>query len=215
MRRLEFGPFNPAYEVKGEDFKDDDGDLTFEDREEEEDEKALVKAERAEGHKEPAQMTPVEMAEAIENKRQYARLQGYLRVFGHWQDHWNGVYTKLMAKMAKARNFSPPSLEILGIIGPDDVFTTAKKAMFRALATTKKNEWYNLPGHADWWPEDYDYAGNGWDVGMVDCGEALLMEMLLEKYYHEAFPYVDVSADELILNIEYFSHYPRQSPGPS
>ncbi|KAI9651971.1 MAG: hypothetical protein M1829_001994 [Trizodia sp. TS-e1964] len=88
MRRLEFGSFNPAYEVKEEDFKNNNGDLTFEDLEEEQDEKALVKAERAEGHKEPAQMTPVEMAEAIKNKRQYARLQGYLRVFSHWQNHW-------------------------------------------------------------------------------------------------------------------------------
>lgn len=39
--------------------------------------------------------------------------------------------------------------------------------MWRNLAAwwfdTDNDEFLDLPGSADWWPKDYDYARNGWE----------------------------------------------------
>ena len=35
--------------------------------------------------------------------------------------------------------------------------------MFRNIATSDWSEWTELPGPAEWWPDDYDYEAHGFD----------------------------------------------------
>ena len=31
--------------------------------------------------------------------------------------------------------------------------------------------WYELPGPAEWWPENYNFAGSGWDLLNEDLSQ--------------------------------------------
>jgi hypothetical protein len=73
---------------------------------------------------------------------------------------------------------------------PHKFFTLKERSAFKTLlaagelAIDGDTNWYQLPGPADWWSDDYDYAVNGFDiepVQKVQDGRALAWEILKEN----------------------------------
>jgi hypothetical protein len=53
------------------------------------------------------------------------------------------------------------------VLPPHLVFTIGERAIFQNMMAWmvdgESEGWYELPGPAEWWPENYDFAGSGWD----------------------------------------------------
>jgi hypothetical protein len=94
-------------------------------------------------------------------------------IFQHWQKFWKKGMRTFFRKLEKMEcqhrddwekwHFSLSTNRITEYILPEDHFTIAERAIFRAVAATGP-EWYNLPGPAEWWPDGYDYEKHGWEV---------------------------------------------------
>jgi hypothetical protein len=78
--------------------------------------------------------------------------------------------------------------------GPGKFFTTGEKAIWRNLAAWAygPDEWVDLPGPAQWWPDDIDSTGFIFSDQSTGHKEAMLMvendELLDEDLYYRLFP---------------------------
>jgi hypothetical protein len=57
--------------------------------------------------------------------------------------------------------------------------------------------WAELPGLAEWWPDDYDYESNGFEVPLSHEGYIQAFNMLFVTTIPKEFAFVDPSNKEL------------------
>jgi hypothetical protein len=91
----------------------------------------------------------------------------------------------------------------------------AVRAIFRNMATwmegnvestsettvvaDRYNDWYTLPGPAEWWSDDYDYERFGFDVELdIDGKYQRAFEMIYEDTPSQAFDMLLPGSDELM-----------------
>ncbi len=59
---------------------------------------------------------------------------------------------------------------------PHEIFSEQYRVIFRNWHTwnvedPEDPDWYTLPGHAKWWPDNYDFAENGFDISSSNIDE--------------------------------------------
>ena len=92
--------------------------------------------------------------------------------FRKWQKTWRKHITTFNQK-CQDLNCLPFSLWPKGhihqgryydVLPPHLIFTIGEKAIFKNMIAwmvgDESRGWYELPGPAEWWPNDYDFAKN-------------------------------------------------------
>jgi hypothetical protein len=135
----------------------------------------------------------------------------------HWKRHWRHQMKMLKYKIDALEKqgpindwvrgyFSVKTNQILDFQPPEEYFSPYERTIFRALICTnpkdwltkETSDWYTLPGPAEWWPEEYDFAGNGWDV---DCSRETAYQKALDLFIESSQP-ADYS--DLVLGTDEF-----------
>ena len=82
--------------------------------------------------------------------------------------------------------------------GPESYFTTSEKAIWRNLATWAfgDDEWIELPGPADWWPEDEAIDSTGFYFLEPNPGYRQALELVLASKYPNDGSYERVLASD-------------------
>jgi hypothetical protein len=83
-------------------------------------------------------------------------------LFRHWYGFWKLEEDRFQRTMRAILPDKPPKEN------PHEVFPISQQSLYLALQNSQDDEWYELPGPAAWWPDDYDYAGNGWEMDTDD-----------------------------------------------
>jgi hypothetical protein len=85
-------------------------------------------------------------------------------------------------------------------------FSGLELAVWRNRLVWADEDWYELPGPAQWWPKDYDFVGHDWEDGIwVDPNLAHdAYDVIATKWTKKFFPVeeierLDPSMSELIM----------------
>lgn len=74
--------------------------------------------------------------------------------------------------------------------------------MWRNLATWDPSADIDLPGPAEWWSDDYDYQGHGFEVPQSDNGHQAAFALLLQTEWSAQYNLVFPSDVELRLMVD-------------
>lgn len=61
----------------------------------------------------------------------------------------------------------------------------------------ESNEWMTLPGPAEWWPENYDYAQHGFDTPSTNDGYQTAFFIVHSREEPPEFELVNPASNEL------------------
>jgi hypothetical protein len=88
---------------------------------------------------------------------------------------------------------------VYDIIPPHKFFSNSERAVYRNACTwmVKDDGWYDLPGPAEWYPEDYNFKKHGFDVLAKDDGHEEAFTMVWAESEPERFNMILPSMDEL------------------
>lgn len=115
--------------------------------------------------------------------------------FNRWKKYWRYHMKMLVYKRRALKKQGPIETWIPGYFSlqankvydfqpPEEYFSLYERAVFRSLESIEMRDWYTLPGPAEWWPEDYNFEKNGWDVDLNQqeaCQKALDLFLGTEK----------------------------------
>jgi hypothetical protein len=85
-------------------------------------------------------------------------------MFRHWLKFWEDTAVSFEKKNLLAKH---PAFQITGIMElypPERVFSIVERSYFQATILYEADGWYDLPGLPEWWPDDYDFEQNGFDI---------------------------------------------------
>jgi hypothetical protein len=81
--------------------------------------------------------------------------------------------------------------------GPGQFFTTGENAIWKNFAAWKSDEWVDLPGPAEWWPDNKnDLDATGFCFSDKKTGHKQALDMVLTTGKVDLFAYRQVSQSE-------------------
>jgi hypothetical protein len=156
-------------------------------------------------------LTPAEEVAAGRAIAESGSLKVKAIAFKRWQRYWKNAIRSFKKKAALIGRFAstndfddkwiyhPPTNQIYEILPPHLYFSSAERAIFRNMSTWMTDAWYELPGPADWWPEDYDLVEHGFAPSNISRNFERAFEIIFEPTEPKDFVFVLPGDSELVM----------------